>query len=282
MGAGVATAGASSTTCRCSLTKPPRCLTTWAMQPPWCCMAIWNPPSSTLAGHARPLPPAAGRSGASRAAARGAVSERRPVLHPVQGAPPAGDPPGVTMSSTTRTSSPTPTCPWCAAPKTRCPVAGPHPQHAPPRAAAGRERRTTGKPARLPARIAAQPSRLRCADGIPVEPRREGRYCHRSASPRVFGGWRKASISSPKPSCFAAGPTTRRRKKQEQVSDVEALIKDLAELNIGDPVVHSAHGIGRYRGLVNMDVGNKNPDGSPASRNSCTWSTQAKRYCMCR
>ncbi len=63
---------------------------------------------------------------------------------------------------------------------------------------------------------------------------------------------------------FAAGPTTRRRKKQEQVSDVEALIKDLSELNVGDPVVHNAHGIGRYRGLVNMDVGNKNPDGTPA------------------
>jgi transcription-repair coupling factor (superfamily II helicase) len=54
---------------------------------------------------------------------------------------------------------------------------------------------------------------------------------------------------------FAAGPTTRRRKKQEQVSDVEALIKDLSELNIGDPVVHTQHGIGRYRGLVNLDLG---------------------------
>jgi len=63
---------------------------------------------------------------------------------------------------------------------------------------------------------------------------------------------------------FAAGPTTRRRKKQEQVSDVDALIKDLSELNVGDPVVHSAHGIGRYRGLVNLDMGDKNPDGSPA------------------
>jgi transcription-repair coupling factor (superfamily II helicase) len=63
---------------------------------------------------------------------------------------------------------------------------------------------------------------------------------------------------------FAAGPTTRRRKKQEQVSDVEALIKDLSELNIGDPVVHNAHGIGRYRGLIEMDMGDKNPDGSPA------------------
>jgi transcription-repair coupling factor (superfamily II helicase) len=60
---------------------------------------------------------------------------------------------------------------------------------------------------------------------------------------------------------FAAGATTRRRKKQEQVSDVEALIKDLSELNLGDPVVHSAHGIGRYKGLVNLDLGNKLPNG---------------------
>jgi transcription-repair coupling factor (superfamily II helicase) len=63
---------------------------------------------------------------------------------------------------------------------------------------------------------------------------------------------------------FAAGVTTRRRKKQEQVSDVEALIKDLSELNVGDPVVHNAHGIGRYRGLVNMDLGEKNSDDTPA------------------
>ncbi|MBN9409053.1 MAG: transcription-repair coupling factor [Burkholderiales bacterium] len=63
---------------------------------------------------------------------------------------------------------------------------------------------------------------------------------------------------------FAAAPSARRRRKQEQVSDVEALIKDLAELTLGDPVVHSAHGIGRYRGLVNMDLGEKNADGSPA------------------
>jgi len=54
---------------------------------------------------------------------------------------------------------------------------------------------------------------------------------------------------------FASSPTTRRRRKQEQVSDVNALIKDLSELKIGDPVVHANHGIGRYLGLVNMDLG---------------------------
>jgi transcription-repair coupling factor (superfamily II helicase) len=63
---------------------------------------------------------------------------------------------------------------------------------------------------------------------------------------------------------FAAGPTVRRRKKQEQVSDVEALIKDLSELNVGDPVVHSAHGIGRYRGLVKLDLGQVQANGEPA------------------
>lgn len=54
---------------------------------------------------------------------------------------------------------------------------------------------------------------------------------------------------------FSASPIIRRRRKQEEVSDVESLIKDLSELQVGDPVVHSAHGIGRYRGLVNMDIG---------------------------
>jgi transcription-repair coupling factor (superfamily II helicase) len=59
---------------------------------------------------------------------------------------------------------------------------------------------------------------------------------------------------------FAAGVSVRRRRKQEQVSDVEALIKDLSELNVGDPVVHAQHGIGRYRGLVNMDMGQGNTE----------------------
>ncbi|WP_281915384.1 transcription-repair coupling factor [Caldimonas thermodepolymerans] len=54
---------------------------------------------------------------------------------------------------------------------------------------------------------------------------------------------------------FATAPTTRRRRKQEQVSNVDALIKDLSELKVGDPVVHVNHGIGRYQGLLNIDLG---------------------------
>ncbi|HGO7986644.1 TPA: transcription-repair coupling factor [Neisseria meningitidis] len=44
-----------------------------------------------------------------------------------------------------------------------------------------------------------------------------------------------------------------RRKKHAAVSD--DLLRDLAEINIGDPVVHEEHGIGRYMGLVTMDLG---------------------------
>ena len=54
---------------------------------------------------------------------------------------------------------------------------------------------------------------------------------------------------------FATAPTSRRRKKQEQVSNVDALIKDLSELKVGDPVVHINHGIGRYVGLIHIDLG---------------------------
>ena len=54
---------------------------------------------------------------------------------------------------------------------------------------------------------------------------------------------------------FATSPTARRKRKQEQVSDVNALIKDLSELKVGDPVVHINHGIGRYVGLRNIDLG---------------------------
>jgi transcription-repair coupling factor (superfamily II helicase) len=45
---------------------------------------------------------------------------------------------------------------------------------------------------------------------------------------------------------------TRRGKKQEKASDVATLVRDLSELQVGDPVVHVVHGIGRYQGLIHM------------------------------
>ena len=57
------------------------------------------------------------------------------------------------------------------------------------------------------------------------------------------------------PDLYAGAGTRRSRRKQEQVTAVDAIIKDLSELKIGDPVVHVQHGIGRYQGLVSMDLG---------------------------
>ncbi|MDY7547944.1 transcription-repair coupling factor [Glaciimonas sp. CA11.2] len=45
------------------------------------------------------------------------------------------------------------------------------------------------------------------------------------------------------------------KKKQEGATQVESMVRDLSELKIGDPVVHINHGIGRYMGLVSMDLG---------------------------
>jgi transcription-repair coupling factor (superfamily II helicase) len=45
------------------------------------------------------------------------------------------------------------------------------------------------------------------------------------------------------------------KKKQETGTQVESMVRDLSELKIGDPVVHINHGIGRYMGLMSMDLG---------------------------
>ena len=54
---------------------------------------------------------------------------------------------------------------------------------------------------------------------------------------------------------YAASPRRMRGKQRERASNVEAMIRDLAELRVGDPVVHVEHGIGRYRGLQGIDLG---------------------------
>jgi transcription-repair coupling factor (superfamily II helicase) len=76
---------------------------------------------------------------------------------------------------------------------------------------------------------------------------------------------------------FAAGPSARRKRKQEQVSSVEALIKDLSELTIGDPVVHLMHGIGRYKGLVSMDL-QDGRDGGPSEFLHLAYAEDTKLY----
>jgi transcription-repair coupling factor (superfamily II helicase) len=52
-----------------------------------------------------------------------------------------------------------------------------------------------------------------------------------------------------------AGTARRRARGAKPQSSVEGMLRDLSELNIGDPVVHVQHGIGRYGGLANLDLG---------------------------
>jgi transcription-repair coupling factor (superfamily II helicase) len=46
-----------------------------------------------------------------------------------------------------------------------------------------------------------------------------------------------------------------RRRDARAKSSAEGMVRDLAEVKAGDPVVHSQHGIGRYLGLVTLDLG---------------------------
>ena len=48
---------------------------------------------------------------------------------------------------------------------------------------------------------------------------------------------------------------TRRRKRAAR--DPEAVLRDLSELSVGSPIVHVDHGVGRYQGLIKLDVGGR-------------------------
>lgn len=46
-----------------------------------------------------------------------------------------------------------------------------------------------------------------------------------------------------------------RRSRARRAMDPDQIIRNLTELHIGEPVVHIEHGIGRYRGLETLDIG---------------------------
>ncbi len=46
-----------------------------------------------------------------------------------------------------------------------------------------------------------------------------------------------------------------RRRRRRAEREPEAIVRSLAELKIGDPVVHEDHGVGRYLGLQTLDIG---------------------------
>jgi transcription-repair coupling factor (superfamily II helicase) len=54
---------------------------------------------------------------------------------------------------------------------------------------------------------------------------------------------------------YAGSPARRGRRAEQKKTSLDNWLRDLAELKVGDPVVHEQHGIGRYQGLVHMDLG---------------------------
>jgi len=52
-----------------------------------------------------------------------------------------------------------------------------------------------------------------------------------------------------------AGTVRSGRRTEIRPTSVEGMVRDLSELRVGDPVVHAQHGIGRYLGLANLDLG---------------------------
>jgi len=46
-----------------------------------------------------------------------------------------------------------------------------------------------------------------------------------------------------------------RRRRKHRGRDADAVIKNLTELSIGAPVVHEEHGVGRYAGMQNLEIG---------------------------
>ncbi len=57
------------------------------------------------------------------------------------------------------------------------------------------------------------------------------------------------------PQLYGEQVLQRRRRRKARVRDADAVIRNLAELQVGAPVVHEDHGVGRYLGLQRLDLG---------------------------
>src|SRR5690606_40770320 len=44
------------------------------------------------------------------------------------------------------------------------------------------------------------------------------------------------------------------RRRRKAVRDPDAVLRDLSEIQVGSPIVHEDHGVGRYQGPVTLDT----------------------------
>jgi transcription-repair coupling factor (superfamily II helicase) len=145
-------------------------------------------------------------------------------------------PAGWRICPTVRFSSPWPTWPWCAVPKTRWSACTQHIRNTQQRVLVLAE--SDGRRESLLdflARLAA--SNPPAFDSLAeFQASTEEKVGIATAALATGFRWVEEGVDFvTETELFAAGPTTRRRKKQEQVSDVEALIKDLSRTQRGRP-----------------------------------------------
>lgn len=72
---------------------------------------------------------------------------------------------------------------------------------------------------------------------------------------------------------FGERISQRRSRKKSTSRDPDLVIRNLTELSIGAPVVHEEHGVGRYQGLVTLEV-----DGIPAEYLRLDYANEDKIY----
>ncbi len=85
--------------------------------------------------------------------------------------------------------------------------------------------------------------------------RRDTRVTLLAAPLHAGFAWPAAGITFVTEAELYAGIVRRARRDAARRSNVDAMVRDLSEVRIGDPVVHEQHGIGRYLGLTTLDLG---------------------------
>jgi transcription-repair coupling factor (superfamily II helicase) len=76
------------------------------------------------------------------------------------------------------------------------------------------------------------------------------------AAPVAAGfAWAEGGLAFITETELYAGVVRRTAREAAKRSNVDAMVRDLSEVRIGDPVVHEEHGIGRYLGLLTLDLG---------------------------
>jgi len=75
-----------------------------------------------------------------------------------------------------------------------------------------------------------------------------------TAAPIENGLWLEEPCIAVIPEALLLGERVQQQRRRRRGPDADQVVRNLAELQIGSPVVHEEHGVGRYLGLQTLDV----------------------------